>query len=318
MTLLIEQGMASAHQLIQSISTSVIGKPETVKLVVTAFIAGGHVLLEDVPGTGKTLLAKSLARSFAGDFKRIQFTSDLMPSDVTGNSLFNPKLGEFQFSPGPIFAHIVLADEINRATPRTQSSLLEVMEEYQVTIDGHTYPMRKPFFVIATQNPLEFYGTFPLPESQLDRFFLSLSMGYPTFPEEISILKLHLHNTRENNTTSLEQQLKPLLDPSQVQELTQLSRQVEVSDEVMGYLTRLIQKTRNHNQITLGASTRSAVALLRGAQAMAMLEGQRFVTPDHVKLLLPHVLSHRIALHQDATRQEKQQVLQDILNTTAV
>jgi MoxR-like ATPase len=301
-----------AHDLITSISRSVIGKPDIVKLVVTALIAGGHVLLEDIPGTGKTLLAKSLAQSFQGSFRRIQFTSDLMPSDITGSSIFNLKDSQFEFIPGPIFAHIVLADEINRATPRSQSSLLEVMEEKQVTVDGVTHPMVRPFFVIATQNPIESYGTFPLPESQLDRFMVSLSMGYPTLAQEQQILQLHQKNTQKTQQTSLHHQLEALIHPEEVQQLSQAASQIEVSDEMELLLLAIVGATRNDSRIALGGSTRAAVAFLRMAQALAYIEGRSFIVPDDLKLLAPYVLSHRLGLKQPASRNEKLALMNEI------
>ncbi len=301
-----------AQRLIQSISQSVIGKPEAIELVVTGFLAGSHVLLEDLPGTGKTLLAKSLARSFSGQFKRVQFTSDIMPSDITGNSIFNMKSGEFEFIPGPIFANIILADEINRATPRSQSSLLEVMEENQVTVDGITHVLDKPFFVIATQNPLESYGTFPLPESQLDRFVLSFSMGYPGIEEESQILQLHLKNTRDHQSRSLHDQLKAVVSVEEVLAAQQQVSEVTLSDEVHRFLVLLIQQTRSDERILLGASTRAAVAFLRALQAYAYLKGRKYVSPDDIKYLAPFVLSHRLTLRQSTLRADKTALIQDL------
>lgn len=299
-----------ARRLIESMKGSVIGKPEAIALAVTGFLAGSHVLLEDLPGTGKTLLAKSLARSFAGSFKRIQFTSDIMPSDVTGNSIFNMKSGEFEFIPGPIFSNIILADEINRATPRSQSSLLEVMEEAQVTVDGVTHRLEQPFFVIATQNPLESYGTFPLPESQLDRFVLSFSMGYPDPEAELEILQLHRQNTQENQSRSLHEQLKPVVSASEIVEAQRHVAQVQVSDEVERMLLALVQATRTGEQFSLGASTRAAVAFLRAVQAYAWLQERNYAIPDDVKYLAPFVLNHRIVLRQPTQRSEKIAVIQ--------
>lgn len=303
-------------RLIESISRSVIGKPQAIELVVTAFLAGSHVLLEDMPGTGKTLLAKSLARSFNGRFKRIQFTSDIMPSDITGNSIFNLKSGEFEFIPGPIFSNIILADEINRATPRSQSSLLEVMEENQVTVDGVTHQMEAPFFVIATQNPLESYGTFPLPESQLDRFLVSFSMGYPSFSEETDILRLHRQNTRQTQTTSLHYQLESVVDAADIRQAQQQAWNVDLSDEVERLLLQIIHLTRNDERFALGASTRAAVAFLRAVQAYAYLQGRNYVIPDDVKYLAPFVLGHRIALRQPARRPEKIALIQELVTQT--
>lgn len=303
----------AGQRLIDSISRSIIGKPEAIELVVTALLAGSHVLLEDLPGTGKTLLAKSLARSFDGSFKRIQFTSDIMPSDITGNSVFNMKTGEFEFIAGPIFSNIILADEINRATPRSQSSLLEVMEENQVTVDGETYALDLPFFVIATQNPLESYGTFPLPESQLDRFILSFNMGYPDLAEETDILRLHRQNTKQTRTTSLHFQLEPVVNAQELREAQHEAMSVDVSDEVERLLLLVMQATRNDERFALGASTRASVAFLRAIQAYAILKGRNYTIPDDIKYLAPFVLAHRIALRQPARRPEKVAAIQDLV-----
>jgi MoxR-like ATPase len=303
-----------AQTLINNIAQAVLGKEEAIKLTVTAFIAGGHVLLEDMPGVGKTLLAKSLASSFEGKFKRIQFTSDIMPADITGNSVYNMKTSEFEFVPGPIFSHIILADEINRATPRSQSSLLEVMEEQQVTVDGTTHHLEKPFFVIATQNPLESYGTFPLPESQLDRFMLSLSMGYPNFEQELKILQLHRQNSQQNETTSLHQQLKAVISAADTQALQKQIHLIDVSDEMEKFILGIIHQTRIDSRLSMGASTRAAVAFLRACQALAYIEGRSFVIPDDVKFLAPYVLSHRIVTRQLNKRQDKDALIREISN----
>lgn len=303
-----------AQRLIESISRSVIGKPEAIRLVVTGFLAGSHVLLEDVPGTGKTLLAKSLARSFNGHFKRIQFTSDIMPSDITGNSIFNLKTGEFEFIPGPIFSNIILADEINRATPRSQSSLLEVMEENQVTVDGSTHILERPFFVIATQNPLESYGTFPLPESQLDRFVLSFSLGYPGMAEEAQILRLHRENTLKTQSRSLHDQLQAVVSQEEMLIAQQACAEVTVTDEIEQLLLLIVQATRENERFALGASTRAAVAFLRAAQAYAWVLGRNYVIPDDLKYLAPFVLSHRISLRQPARKPEKVAAVVELVN----
>ncbi|PIQ26776.1 magnesium chelatase [bacterium (Candidatus Blackallbacteria) CG17_big_fil_post_rev_8_21_14_2_50_48_46] len=311
---MIASNTSPAQLLIDSISQSVIGKPDAVKLTVVAFIAGGHILLEDMPGMGKTLLAKSLAQSFKGNFKRVQFTSDMMPADITGSSVFNMKTHEFEFIPGPIFANIVLADEINRATPRSQSSLLEVMEERQVTVDGKTHLLGKPFFVIATQNPLESYGTFPLPESQLDRFMLSLSIGYPNFEQERTILQLHRENTQKTQETSLHKRLEAVLDIETAIEMQKQASQVEVSDEMEILILKIIQKTRETSLFSMGASTRAAVAFLRAAQALAYIEGRTYVIPDDLKLLAAHVLTHRVVTRQTQKRHEKELLLKELVN----
>lgn len=295
------------------IQTAVIGKPEAVDLAITGFLAGSHILLEDVPGTGKTLLARSMARAFSGQFQRIQFTSDMMPADITGSSIFNMKSGNFEFIPGPIFAHIVLADEINRATPRSQSSLLEVMEENQVTVDGKTYPLERPFFVVATQNPLESYGTFPLPESQLDRFVLSFSMGYPDLNTEAQILQLHRKNLKENKSRFLESRLEAVLTPEQVRAAQAEVATVEVSDELEQLLLHMIHMTREDARFRAGASTRAAVAFLRALQAYAYLKDRPYATPEDLKYLAPYILNHRVVFQQNFNRQQKDEALRTMV-----
>ena len=254
-----------------------------------SLFSGGHLLLEDVPGVGKTLLARSLARSVQSAFKRIQFTPDLLPGDITGSSIYNQKTGEFSFMPGPIFGNIVLADEINRATPRTQSALLEAMGEGNVSIEGHTYRLPRPFFVIATQNPIESYGTFPLPEAQLDRFLIALSIGYPNFEAEMTILEREEHHDPIND-------LLPVLNPQQVVALQEAARRVNVARPLKEYLLKIVTATREHPEIALGASPRSAVAFQRAAQALALVQGRNFVKPDDIKELAAPVLAHRLMI----------------------
>jgi MoxR-like ATPase len=275
------------EKLKENLSLTIVGKESSIRLVLVALLSGGHALLEDVPGVGKTLLAKSLARSIAGKFQRIQCTPDLLPTDITGTNIWNPKSGKFEFLPGPVFANVVLADEINRATPRTQSALLEVMEERQVTIDGVSRPVGDPFFVIATQNPIEYQGTFPLPEAQMDRFTLSLTLGYPTEAEELQMLE-----RLSGGVTPAE--LKPCIGIEEIQELRQLVGQVKVDKSLQQYIANLVRATREHSEITLGVSPRGTVALHRATQAYGFLEGRDFAIPDDVKTLAPFVLSHRL------------------------
>ncbi|MBD2691410.1 AAA family ATPase [Anabaena catenula] len=273
--------------LTQNLARTIVGKNEAVRLVLVALLGGGHALLEDVPGVGKTLLAKSLARSLDGKFQRIQCTPDLLPTDITGTNIWNPKSGEFTFLPGPVFANVLLSDEINRATPRTQSALLEVMEEYQVTVDGVSRPVPQPFFVIATQNPIEYQGTFPLPEAQMDRFMLSLSLGYPSESEELQMLQ------------SIQQRLpvddlQPCITLAEVAQLRQLCSQVQVETSLQEYIVELVRTTRQDEEITLGVSPRGSVALQKATQALAFISGRDYALPDDVKFLAPYVLCHRL------------------------
>ncbi|MGB3535396.1 MAG: MoxR family ATPase [Microcoleaceae cyanobacterium] len=275
------------EQLKQNLSKTIVGKEDAIQLTLVALLSGGHALLEDVPGVGKTLLAKSLARSIAGEFKRIQCTPDLLPTDVTGTNIWNPQSGQFEFLSGPVFTNILLTDEINRATPRTQSALLEVMEEKQVTVDGVSRPLAQPFFVIATQNPIEYQGTFPLPEAQMDRFLLSLTMGYPTEADELQMLQ------RLTDVTPVEA-LQPCLHLEDILELQKLCTKVKVEASLQQYLLNLVRMTREHEDITLGVSPRGAIGLYRAAQAFAFLSGRDYAVPDDVKFLAPYVLSHRL------------------------
>ncbi|MGK7915164.1 MAG: AAA family ATPase [Prochloraceae cyanobacterium] len=277
----------SIFALTENLSHTIVGKADAIRLVLVAILSGGHALLEDVPGVGKTLLAKSLARSINGKFQRIQCTPDLLPTDITGTNIWNPSAREFEFMPGPAFANILLADEINRATPRTQSALLEVMEEKQVTVDGQPRPVPKPFFVIATQNPIESHGTFPLPEAQMDRFTLSFSLGYPTEEEELQMLQ------RQQNRTSVEE-LESCISLEEVEKLQHLASQVKVATELQQYMLSLVRASRQDEEITLGISPRGSVALQRATQALAFLEERDYAIPDDVKYLAPHVLSHRL------------------------
>lgn len=275
------------EQLTTNLSKTIVGKDQAIRLVLVAVLSGGHALLEDVPGVGKTLLAKSLARSIHGRFQRIQCTPDLLPTDVTGTNIFKPNSQEFEFLPGPIFANVLLVDEINRATPRTQSALLEVMEEHQVTVDGKSRPVPQPFFVIATQNPIEYQGTFPLPEAQMDRFTLSLSLGYPSPEEELLMLQ------RQLNPIKVEE-LQPCISLEEVQQMQHLCSQVRMEISLQQYILNLVRASRQDEEISLGVSPRGTIALQRATQALAFLEGRDYAIPDDVKLLAPYLLSHRL------------------------
>ncbi|QHQ63709.1 AAA domain-containing protein [Anaerocolumna sedimenticola] len=273
----------------QNIEKVIIGKSQIIDLILTSLLAGGHILLEDVPGTGKTVLAKSLAKSLDADFKRIQFTPDLLPSDITGLNYYNQKLGEFTFRSGPVFTNILLADEINRATPRTQSSLLECMEEKQITIDGQTYRLEKPFFVIATQNPVETAGTFPLPEAQLDRFLMQIGMGFPDFTEEIAILNRFIQ------ADPLEA-LNSVCSKEKLLAMQNFIKSIYIHPSLMEYMISIIHQTRSHKGIALGVSPRGSLAFLRAAQAYTAIKGKQYVTPEIIQTIAPYVLTHRIIL----------------------
>ncbi len=275
------------QKLTQNIKKVIVGKDETIQQLIIGLICGGHVLLEDVPGTAKTLLAKTLSKSIDLNFSRVQFTPDLLPSDITGIHYYNQKQGEFVFRRGPVFTNILLADEINRATPRTQSSLLECMEERQVTIDGHTYPLEAPFMVIATQNPIETLGTFPLPEAQLDRFLLKLYMDYPNTDDGMEILKRFKY---ESPLPSLE----PVVDKTELDSARDIFKNTFVSEDLYRYIVKIVEGTRDHPEVILGASPRGSQALLRTSQAYAAINGRDYVLPDDVKAMAKPVLAHRL------------------------
>lgn len=275
------------EKVVESCSRVIVGKEDAIKLIFVSFLCSGHVLLEDVPGTGKTMLLKAFAKTVGSDFKRIQFTPDLLPSDLTGINYYNQKSGEFEFRKGPLFTNIVLADEINRATPRTQSSLLEAMEEAQITVDGTTYPMAEPFFVMATQNPVESYGTFPLPEAQLDRFFMKISLGYMTRAQEMAVIS-------RPSSADLLRMLEPVLTVEEIKEMKAQFPQVRVHNDVLGYMMDIVEKTRTESRFVTGVSTRGAIALYKASQAKAALEGRDYVIPEDVLAVAPYVLSHRI------------------------
>lgn len=276
----------------ENISQVIVGKHQTIELLLVALLGEGHVLLEDVPGLGKTLIAKSLARSIAGSFKRVQFTPDLLPADITGFNVYNQQTGKFTYQTGPVITNILLADEINRTIPRTQASLLESMEERQVTIDGRTFPLPHPFFVMATQNPIELEGTFPLPEAQLDRFILKIQLGYPEKDEEISILE----RFREDDPLL---KLEAVASPEEITDLQRARKNIHISFPVREYIATIVRSTRNNNSLRFGASPRGSLGLMRTGQALAALRGRDYVLPDDIKHLVVPVLSHRLILKEE-------------------
>ena len=299
------------HTLIENIERVIVGKRSTIEFILVALLCEGHVLIEDVPGSGKTMLARSVATSLGISFKRIQCTPDLLPNDVTGVSIFNQKSGEFEFKPGPIFVNILLADEINRATPRTQSALLEAMQEQQVTVDGTTRDLPRPFLVLATQNPIEYEGTFPLPEAQLDRFLMRLSLGYPSRVDERQIL---VNLRREHPITKLGK----VVDGHELLSLQKRIWDVNVDDTLQDYIVALAEATRTHPDLALGVSPRGSLALLKTAQALAAIRGRDYVIPDDIKTLVPLTLSHRLILKPEAELRGRtaHTILADVLEKT--
>ncbi len=310
--------MSELHDLIakleRNIESAILGKTDPIRLALVALLAQGHLLVEDAPGVGKTSLAKAIARSLSCEFKRLQFTPDMLPSDILGSSVYLPNLGEFEFRQGPIFTNVLLADEINRTTPRTQSALLEAMSEGQVSVEGKTHFLKQPFFVLATQNPFEFEGTYPLPENQLDRFMLCIEVGYPDRSVEKDVLKHH----RDGQPVD---KLQPVISLDQLQTLQAAVREVRVDDAINEYMLDIVHATRNHDELELGVSTRGAITLYKAAQGLAFLEGRNFVTPDDVKRLVPPVLAHRIGIRgvlREGQRERAQQILRQILAKTPV
>lgn len=297
-----------------NIARVIVGKEEAIEYALIALLCKGHVLIEDVPGVGKTTLASALAKSLDCSFRRIQFTPDLMPSDVTGFTLVNFKTGEMEFKEGAVMSQIILADEINRTSPKTQSALLEVMEEQQVTVDGVTHPLPKPFIVLATQNPSEFVGTYPLPEAQMDRFFLRIAIGYPTIEQEMDVLE------RYSGTVKPMATLEPVCAAEDIIALQEMVTTIYCSPEVRSYVATLAAATRQDPALTLGASTRAAIALIHGAQACALLDGRDFILPEDVQHMFLPVLSHRVVLNPEARMKgvAAQQVLMTILKNVAV
>ncbi len=297
----------------ENVQSVIVGKDDVINLALVAVLCEGHILLEDVPGIGKTTLARALASSLGFIFRRIQFTPDLLPSDVTGINWFNQKTQEFEFRPGPIISQVVLADEINRATPRTQSALLEAMQERQVTIDGVTHALPRPFLVMATENPVELEGTFPLPEAQIDRFLLRILIGYPTQSEENTILERFRVSDPLSN-------LKPVTSPEQILQLQGERKEVRVEESVRDYIVRVARATREHDEIQLGASPRATMALFQSAQAWAAIKGRDYVLPDDIKTLAPHVLTHRLMISPQAQLRGRQpsELVADIVESVSV
>jgi MoxR-like ATPase len=299
-----------AFRVIDNVERVIVGKRDVIELLMVALLCEGHVLIEDVPGVGKTMLARAMAISLGGAFKRLQCTPDLLPNDVTGVSVFNQQTAQFEFRPGPIFVNILLADEINRATPRTQSALLEAMQEQQVTVDGVTRPLRRPFLVLATQNPIEYEGTFPLPEAQLDRFLMRLAVGYPSLADERRIL---VNLRREHPITSIGQ----VVDGADLLVLEQQVWDVHVDDSIQDYVVRIVDATRHHPDLALGASPRGSLALFKASQALAALRGRDYVVPDDVKQLVPVTLAHRLILQPESELRGRTvgAVLRDVLES---
>ncbi len=304
---------STIQAVMDNIGKVIVGKTDVIQLCLVSLIAHGHILLEDVPGVGKTMLVRSLARSLDCQFKRIQFTPDLLPSDVTGTSVFNQRIADFEYRPGPIFGQIVLADEINRTSPKTQAALLEALEEQSVTFDGVTHELPDPFFVLATQNPIEYEGTFPLPEAQLDRFLMKLSVGYPSPTEELSVLMRGLDGIDVDS-------LEPMATPNDIALWQAEVSGVYMDQTIFSYVVDIVGRTRVHPQVYLGVSPRGGIALAKAARAYAYVEGREFVLPDDIKRLAPYVLSHRILVHPEARIQgiSAESLLADILRETPV
>lgn len=311
MEIKIEDCSKLLQKIVENIGTVIIGKKNTVELVVLSLISGGHVLLEDIPGVGKTSLVAALARTVDCKFKRIQFTPDIVPSDITGFSIYNQKIGEFEFRPGAAMSNFVLADEINRASAKAQSALLEVMEEKQVTVDLKTYKLEEPFMVLATQNPIDSLGTYPLPEAQIDRFQIKVSLGYPGKEQEVHIMSMS--NEDKKN-------ISPVATGGDITEIKRISGNIHVDESVSKYIVNIVTATRNHPELMLGASPRGSIALYRMGQALALYKGREYVIPDDIKYLAPYVLPHRFILTHEAkiNKRSRNDIIEEILEKTEV
>ncbi len=301
------------ERLVGNIEKVIIGKEEVIKQLIVGLLTNGHILIEDVPGVGKTMLSLALAKSIGGEFKRIQFTPDLLPSDVTGGYVYNPKTGEFEVKKGPIFANVVLADEVNRTSPRTQSSLLECMQEYKVTLDGNAFPLPKPFMVIATQNPIEFQGTYPLPEAQLDRFLMKINIGYLSIEDEVRVIK-------EQRTSHPIDSIEAVLTTEDIINLQSVVKKIEISEKILEYIVKIVSATRNMEEIKLGASPRASIAFIHSARALALIKGRDYVIPDDIINLAFPILRHRINITQKALVSgiTEQSIIHKILDNTPI
>ncbi|MBZ9685163.1 MoxR family ATPase [Clostridium estertheticum] len=306
----VEKFKLFASKITKNVNKVIVGKEKNITKIIVAFISSGHVLLEDVPGLGKTKLARSLSKSMNCSFKRIQFTPDLLPSDLVGIYYYNQKIQEFEYRQGPILSQFLLADEINRATPRTQSALLECMEERQVTVEGNTIKLNKPFFIIATQNPVEQFGTFPLPEAQLDRFFMKISMGYPDFNDEKNMIDRFITNDPLED-------LQPVVSMEEIEYVQNNYNQVHVSEELKKYILNIVVATRNHKDVELGCSPRGTLNLIKGSQALAAISGRGYVIPEDVKELAVAILSHRLILKSEMNlgNDKASEIIEEIINT---
>ena len=307
----VKEYVSYCERLTDACSRAIVGKKEEIALIAVCYLCGGHILLEDVPGTGKTMLFRAFSKATGGSFKRIQFTPDVMPSDVTGIHFYNLKTGEFEFRPGPVFADMVLADEINRATPRTQSSLLEAMAERQVSVDGETRKLGETFMVAATQNPIESYGTFPLPEAQMDRFMMRLKLGYMQREEEIGV-------ALRRDTNDIIAGIEPVITGEETLRLREQLDTIEISEPVMNYIMDIIAKTRNDVRFNIGASPRGTIALVKASRAYAAFMGRAYVTPDDVKMLAPYVLAHRLYYRTAVGSAEAEELFKEMLNGVSV